>query len=130
MSGIPEQREKIALTVGLTTSIEKGRRAWFWGTAEDTGHLACANARKIYTQWTIWGSWPIPETIAREGLQQTPDALFVEMKGPQGPREAVLEERANVWGICYVITECERCSLFLFAHLPISPTSERTETTQ
>lgn len=41
-------------------------------------HLACANAREIYTQWTIWGSWLIPETIAREDPQQTPDGSWSE----------------------------------------------------
>lgn len=56
-----------------------------------------------------------------KGRSSANSRWFVEVNGPQSPREAVLG-RANVCGIFYVIIVCELCSLFLFAHLPISPT--------
>lgn len=120
---ISGQREKAALKVGLTSSIKKGERSWFWWITEDTGYLGCVAAR-ISLHAADHGSgpsWPIPVSVTGEGPQQTPDGSWRRV-GLRAPEKLFLKERANIWGICCVIVECGLCNLSLFAHLPISPT--------
>jgi len=135
LSGTAEQREKAAVKVGCTSSIEDGKEILV--LVDYRGHWIPkmslnARMRRRHNKSTCsgpwqWGGvvhkqsavgpWLIPVSIAEEGRQQPWSELWrkVDLRVPQ---KLSLKERASIWGICYVIIECDLCHLFLLFTCP------------
>lgn len=138
LSGI-QSKEKAAVKLGCTSSIEDGREILVLVDTEGTGYPRWVNTsmrgphnKSVCSGPWQWGGmehkqstvepWLIPVNICKGRSSANFGVSYGgELTSESHRNSPWKKEPTFIWGICYILIEYDLYNLFLLVHLPISP---------